>query len=332
MIIPVDLPGSRYNIILERGARHWAEEHFDLRRRVLLVTDTGVPPAYSEAVAARCREAHTVTVPAGEQSKSLDAYKHILSSMLELGITRADCVVAVGGGMVGDLAGFAAATYMRGVDFYNLPTTLLAQVDASVGGKTAIDLNGVKNAVGAFHQPRAVVIDPEVLDSLPARLVSEGMAEVIKLAVTCDGALFDRLAAGAVPVEERIRRSLRIKTGIVERDERDTGVRRVLNFGHTLGHAIESAAAGELLHGEAVALGMLPMCSASVRERLLPVLESCGLPTRCRIPAGELLRYLKNDKKTGSAGICAVLAERIGSYDFKCMTPEEIVQRWEDIQ
>ena len=175
MVIPVSLKDGRYEIHIRHGALHRAGEYLNLDRRVLVVTDDGVPAAYAAAVAAACRHAQVVTLPAGESSKSFDSYQRLLRAMLALDMGRGDCVTAVGGGMVGDLAGFAAATYMRGVDFYNVPTTLLSQVDSSIGGKTAIDMDGVKNIVGAFHQPKAVLIDPDVLATLPRRQLSAGL-------------------------------------------------------------------------------------------------------------------------------------------------------------
>ena len=163
MVISVSLQEESYNIYIERGALARAGELLHLARRVLVVTDSGVPAAYAAAVADACELAQICTLPAGESSKSFESYQLLLRAMLRLGMTRGDCVAAVGGGMAGDLAGFAAATYMRGVDFYNIPTTLLSQVDSSIGGKTAIDMDGVKNIVGAFHPPRAVLIDPDTL-------------------------------------------------------------------------------------------------------------------------------------------------------------------------
>ena len=169
MIVPVKTDTWNYDIVLEPGAIKKAGELLNLNRRVLVVTDSGVPAQYAETVAAQCSEAAIVTIPQGEQSKCFDELRHLLSEMLDKSFTRVDCVVAVGGGVVGDLSGFAASCYMRGVDFYNIPTTLLSQVDSSIGGKTAIDFGGVKNIVGAFYQPKKVIIDPEVLETLSRR-------------------------------------------------------------------------------------------------------------------------------------------------------------------
>ena len=254
--------------------------------------------------------------------------------MLRLGMTRGDWGAAVGGGMAGDLAGFAAATYMRGVDFYNIPTTLLSQVDSSIGGKTAIDMDGVKNIVGAFHQPRAVLIDPDTLRTLPPRQISAGLAESVKMALTSDADLLDRIERSAdltAGLPEIIARSLTIKKNVVEQDPHEHGLRRVLNFGHTVGHAIESSAGGRLLHGECVALGMLPMCAPALRPRLIRVLRKCGLPTEIETTREALLPYLRHDKKGQGAAVTAVEVDEPGSFRFTTMMPEEILHRLEGV-
>ena len=166
MVIPVKLPLGSYDITIERGVLKKAGQLLNLERKVLIVTDSGVPEEYSKAVAAQCKTPYIATVPEGEESKSLEIFEKLCAAMLEHGFTRSDCVVAVGGGVCGDLAGFAAASYMRGIDFYNIPTTVLSQVDSSVGGKTAVYFGGVKNIIGAFYQPKAVLIDPETLKTL----------------------------------------------------------------------------------------------------------------------------------------------------------------------
>lgn len=335
MVISVSLGAQSYPIILDSGVLSHAGEHLDLARRVLVVTDSGVPEEYAETVAGACRQARICTVPAGERSKNMGSYQQLLGEMLALGMGRGDCVVAVGGGMVGDLAGFAAATYMRGVDFYNVPTTLLAQVDSSVGGKTAIDMNGVKNIVGAFHQPRAVLIDTDTLRSLSRRQMAAGLAESVKMAMTCDAALLELIESSSdltADLPEIIARSLSIKARVVEQDPTEQGLRRVLNFGHTIGHAVESCAGGKLLHGECVAMGMLPMCGPALRPRLTNILRKCGLPTECGFTPRQLLPYLLHDKKAFSDGISVVMVDEPGSFRMEKQAPEEILQRWEETE
>lgn len=335
MVISVSLGAQSYPIILDSGVLSHAGEHLALARRVLVVTDSGVPEEYAETVAGACRQARICTVPAGESSKNMRSYQQLLGEMLALGMGRGDCVVAVGGGMVGDLAGFAAATYMRGVDFYNVPTTLLAQVDSSVGGKTAIDMNGVKNIVGVFHQPRAVLIDTDTLRSLSRRQMAAGLAESVKMAMTCDAALLELIESSSdltADLPEIIARSLSIKARVVEQDPTEQGLRRVLNFGHTIGHAVESCAGGKLLHGECVAMGMLPVCGPALRPRLTNILRKCGLPTGCGFTPRQFLPYLLHDKKAFSDGISVVMVDEPGSFRMEKQTPEEILRRWEETE
>ena len=331
MLIPLALKENSCDIVLERGCLAEAGRLLDLKRRVLIVTDTGVPAEYPRMLSAQCAESVTVTLPEGEDSKSTDHFLLLLRRMLSEGFTRGDCVAAVGGGMPGDVAGFASACYMRGIDFYNIPTTLLAQVDSSVGGKTAIDLDGIKNVIGAFHQPRRVLIDPDTLGTLPDRQWSNGLAEAVKMALCFDAegfSLFER-SDPRVHVTEIIERALRVKTRVVEQDEKDQGLRQTLNFGHTLGHGIESLH-GEngLLHGECVALGMLPMCGEAVRERLRAVLEKLGLPTRGAAPASAVMRALLHDKKMKNGAVSAILCDEIGTCRVQTMRPEEIRARY----
>ena len=318
------LPGC--DVILERGALERGAEHLDLGRSVLIVTDDGVPPHYARTLAGQCRRAEIVTVPRGEGSKSFATLQELVRRMLDFGLTRGDCVAAVGGGMVGDLAGFAASVYMRGVDFYNVPTTLLAQADASVGGKTAINFGGAKNPIGTFCHPKTVLIDPAVLDTLPRRQLAAGMAEAVKIALTCDGELFTLLESTDPAPEVVIERALRIKARIVAADERERGLRRVLNFGHTIGHAIE-ATHPELLHGECVALGMIPMCAPDVAARLTPLLQRLGLPERCTLDRERIRSALIHDKKTLGNGIAVTEVREVGRFVMGLAQPEELMER-----
>ena len=331
MIIPVNLGTDSYDIVLERGCIRRAGELLRLDRKVLVVTDDGVPEAYAKTVADQCGEARIETLPQGEENKNFAGFERPLRAMLDFGMTRKDCVAAVGGGVIGDMAGFAAACYMRGIDFYNIPTTVLSQVDSSIGGKTAIDLDGIKNIVGAFYQPKRVLIDPEVLETLPDRQVANGMAEAVKMAVCFDAegfALAEGYRIGDRP-DRLIENALRIKKRVVEEDVKEQGLRRALNFGHTLGHGIESLhAENGLYHGECVALGMLPMCSDAVRSRLKTVLERLGLPTVCGADPGRVMAAVIHDKKADHGKIMAVVCEEAGSCRIIPMTPEELRERY----
>lgn len=328
MIIPVNADNGCYDIVLERGSLKKAGQLLELDRRVLVVTDEGVPPEYAGCVASQCREAIVVTVPRGEGSKSFEQLERLLSAMLEASFTRGDCVVAVGGGVVGDLSGFAASCYMRGIDFYNIPTTLLAQVDSSVGGKTAVNFGGVKNIVGAFYQPKKVIIDPETLKTLERRQLMAGLAEAIKMAATSSAELFEIIEKSEdldADLPEIIRRSLCIKRDVVEQDPKENGLRRILNFGHTVGHAVEGFNKGKLLHGECVALGMPPMCSGEALERVTRVLKKYGLPTEIEQSSDELMPYLKHDKKMTADLVKVVLVDKIGQFRICDMRPEDIL-------
>ena len=320
MTLTMELSKNSYDIIVERGALARVGALLSLDRRVLVVTDDGVPAAYANAVAAACKSPVLVTVPQGEDSKSIATLSHLLSTMLANGFTRTDAVVAVGGGVVGDLSGFAAATFMRGIDFYNIPTTLLSQVDSSIGGKTAVNLDGIKNCVGAFYQPKRVIVDPDTLSTLPPRQIANGLAEAIKMAATCDGELFARMEENdpSTILDDIIVSSLAIKKGVVEKDATEKSLRRVLNFGHTLGHGIESCfAMRDLYHGECVALGMLPMCAPHVRERLVKVLDRAGLPTSTDADIDTVLDAVSHDKKVDGDTIHYVYVPEIGQFELR---------------
>ena len=315
MKIPVKTENGGYSIYLERGALSRAKEYFNLDRNVLIVTDSGVPREYTDCIVSQCTKSQVFVFAQGEVSKNFDTYKLILDCLVSGGYTRSDCVVAVGGGVVGDMAGFAAATFMRGIDFYNIPTTVLSQVDSSVGGKTAIDFGGLKNIVGAFHQPKGVIIDPDTLKTLPQRQISNGLAESVKMALTHDAELFAMFECDSVDVDTVIERSIKIKQSVVEADEKESGLRKVLNFGHTVGHAIESNTPA-LYHGECVALGMLPMCSEDVRKRLIPVLNKLNLPTTVDCDTEKIVDTMSHDKKMSGDMISVVRVERVGTFDI----------------
>jgi len=337
MVIHVELGASSYDIELCRGALARAGELIDLNRKVMVITDSGVPAEYAEKVRKLAKDGYQVTVPQGEESKCFANLEFILGTMLDAGFTRKDAVVAVGGGVVGDLAGFAASMYMRGIDFYNIPTTLLSQVDSSIGGKTAVDFHGYKNVIGAFYQPKKVIIDPDVLATLDKRQVAAGMAEAIKMSLTSDAEMFRMLEEAEdiyADIDTVIEKALRIKKYVVECDEKEAGLRKILNFGHTVGHGIESARGGYFYHGECVALGMLPMCSDGLRERLVPVLKKAGLPTELKLYEDDLrdvMTAVSHDKKSAVGGVDAVLVHEAGSFEIKKLTLREIEEKTKKI-
>ena len=324
----MNLGDDSYDIVVERGILARANEYLNLDRRVLVVTDSGVPAEYARIVAEQCKNGIICTVDEGEESKSIDSFSRLLQAMLDNGFSRKDCVVAVGGGVVGDLSGFAASAYMRGIDFYNIPTTLLSQIDSSIGGKTAVNFGGVKNIVGAFYQPKKVLIDPELLKTLPERQISNGLAEAIKMSLTSDKELFDIFESKDIEssIDEIILRSLNIKKSVVEEDEKESGLRKILNFGHTVGHGIESAAQGELYHGECVALGMIPMCAESIRSRVIEVLKRCGLYRTLEYDWNKISEAAFHDKKADGGRVTVVTVPDIGCFEMKEMSCGDVIE------
>lgn len=334
MILSMDLGPESYNIVIKRGVLTHASEHFDLNRKVLIVTDGGVPAEYAQKIASQSQNPFIEIFPQGEEHKNIQTYQSLLQRMVKEGFSRSDCVVAVGGGVCGDMAGFAAASYMRGIVFYNVPTTLLSQVDSSIGGKVAIDFDGYKNIVGAFHQPKGVLIDPDVLQTLPPRRIADGMAEVIKMAATCDADLFQFIEENEPmqSIETIIEGVLKIKKNVVEQDPKEQGLRRVLNFGHSVGHAIESTTGFSVLyHGECVALGMLVMAVPEVRDRLKKVLKKVGLPTEYSYDSIRIIEAMKMDKKVSDGTLTVVTVPKIGSFEFKKIPLDELETKMKEV-
>ncbi len=306
--------------------------------RFAVITDDHVGPLYAERVAASfgsVRALRVVTIPAGEGQKTRETWMHVTDALLADGFGRDSTIVALGGGVIGDLAGFVAATFMRGIPYVQVPTTLLAMVDASVGGKTGVDTPIGKNLVGAFHQPAAVLADPETLETLPLAQLRAGLAEMIKHGVIADEGYFARIVADVPRVLGRrgpgwaneltplVLRSIEIKASVVTRDEREAGMRKTLNFGHTLGHAIEVCGDFAMLHGEAVAAGMVLESALAERagiaepgtcERVRAAVDAAGLPTirPPGQPAARLLAATRSDKKARGGVVEYALPRRIG--------------------
>ena len=333
--IQVDLGATRYPIAIGPGLlsdNRWLAGNVP-GEALLVVTNTTIAPLYLQRLCTGLgdREVHSCILPDGEQFKTLQTAGIVLDALVAHRLHRDATVVALGGGVVGDIAGFAAACYQRGIALVQVPTTLLAQVDSSVGGKTGVNHPGGKNLIGAFHQPAAVVADVETLATLPDRELRAGLAEVIKYGLIWDPQLFDWLETHVTAILARdpeslqlaIARSCEIKAMVVAADEREQNLRAILNFGHTFGHAIEAATGyAQYLHGEAVALGMLMACDLSVRlgmidaevtSRLQALLRAAGLPTEApRIGAATALDLMQMDKKVLAGSIRLVLLERLG--------------------
>lgn len=303
-----------------------------------IVSDDTVWSLYGATVEASLRGAGFavthVTFPAGEAHKTLETWGGLLRFFAESRLTRSDLVVALGGGVTGDMAGFAAAAYLRGVDYAQLPTTLLAAVDSSVGGKTGVDLPEGKNLAGCFYQPVAVLCDTDALSTLPAAQYRAGMAEVIKYGLLGDEAFFDALSRPETLSQEAlIARCVAMKRDIVERDEREGGLRRLLNLGHTVGHAAEQCSLFSLSHGEAVAMGMAAitraavkrgLCAAETLPRLLALLERHGLPTELNYGAEELASAALSDKKMSGGTLHLIVPERVGRCRVLPVPAEEL--------
>ena len=321
--LTMNLGERSYDIIIKSGSLENLYQFARLDRRVAVVTDSGVPAQYAQRVADQCKDARIITVPQGEASKSFKILESVLRQMLDFGMGRGDLVVAVGGGVVGDLAGFAAATYMRGIDFINCPTTTLSMIDSSIGGKTAVDLGDTKNIVGAFWQPKLVIVDPDTLSTLPRRHYINGLAEAVKASLLADPELFAIFEKGDVDarIGEIIYRSLRFKKNIVEQDEQEHGMRKALNFGHTIGHGIEAVKGvrgrrtNGLFHGECVALGMLPMIEdKSLVRRTRAIYRTLGLPTRTGVDKNKVLSYMQHDKKSAGSTITVIKVPGLGCW------------------
>ena len=303
--------------------------------KLMVVSDDTVFSLHGEKAIQSLRDAGFETkqfvFPHGEKSKNLQVAESLMIQMIEEGITKTDLLVALGGGVVGDLTGFAASVFLRGMDFVQLPTTLLAAVDSSVGGKTAVDLPNGKNMVGAFHQPIAVFCDTDKFKTLPKNIYAEGMAESIKYGLIYDAELFEQIKAHEISDADLVKRCVEIKAEVVAKDEFDKGPRHILNFGHTLGHAVETLSEYNIGHGQGVAVGMAVVCAALLSEEetetVLDVLKNNDLPVKTEFDLHELALQAKADKKRHGDLIRVVLPKTIGEVFLKDVTIEE----WENI-
>jgi len=350
--VQVELGERSYAILIEAGILEHAAEAFAgpaAGRRGLLITDSNVGPLYAErARAALTAAGATVSVaaiPAGEEHKRLETCAGLYAQMVRAGLNRSSFAAALGGGVTGDITGFTAATYMRGIPFIQIPTSLLAMVDSSVGGKTGVDLPEGKNLVGAFWQPALVVIDPQMLITLPLREIRCGLAEIVKTAVILDEELFYRLERNVDRLlqpdlecyTDVIARCCELKAGVVSQDETEQGMRAILNYGHTFGHAVEKVSNFQIGHGEAVAIGMVIAADLTVAmgewpavdaQRQEALLRALGLPTR--VPPGlnpeTLMAAMGSDKKKQRDGLVFILPRRIGEANIRRQLDPLLVQ------
>lgn len=346
--IHVDLGKHAYDIEIEAGLLPQVGKKvaalLPKARKAAIISDTNVAPLYADKLQASLEEAglvvHKVVIAAGEQSKNMQVLSEVLEELASAGLTRTDVVLTLGGGVVGDLGGFAAASFMRGVAFVQIPTSLLAQIDSSVGGKVAVDLKAGKNLAGAFYQPKAVFIDTDLLATLSVRFLHDGLAEAIKYGCIKDATLFEKIASFAddkellADIDSVVATCCAIKARIVEQDEFDTGLRMLLNFGHTLGHAVEQHFGySSFTHGEGVAIGMyqltqrteeLGLTAKGSAERIKRVLEKYNLPLTAGVEKAQLLDTMARDKKKNGNSITLIILKEIG---------EGVLQKinWQDV-
>lgn len=332
----------RYNIVIDKGILPKSGDmikEVTSAERVAVITDDTVDKLYSDIVMKSLSDAGFETFkyvfPHGEKSKNISTFSSILEFLAESGLTRTDALVALGGGVVGDVAGFAAASYLRGIDFIQIPTTLLACVDSSVGGKTAIDLKAGKNLAGAFYQPKLVIADFETLSTLTDGIFADGMAEVIKYGVIFDKAFFEFLRDNEAKdnLEYVITRCVELKRDIVNADEKEKGVRALLNFGHTVGHAIEKCSGYKIPHGSAVAVGMViisraaykcSFCDENCTDIIASLNKKYSLPVSTDFSASELSSAAMADKKRAGDKIKLIIPEALGNCVIKSVPTSEL--------
>jgi len=312
---------KNYEIIIKDNLLEKLGDYLDVNKFYIIIADDQIPSHYINLVKKTCINNLFISFPSGEKSKSFEQYERIISVLQENNVSRDSCILALGGGVTGDLSGFIASTYLRGIDLIQIPTTLLAQIDSSVGGKVAINTNKAKNSVGSFYAPSLVLIDPTTLNTLSERHFNNGMAEMIKYGMIYSKKLFYEMLNNDVKkdLEYYIYQSLIIKKYYVESDEFDKGLRQILNYGHTYGHAYEAYYKFEkYFHGESIALGMLDVCeNTDIKEELLKILTKYSLPTEDSIEKTSLLPFIKKDKKQTKDYLNLIVVEKIGHATIK---------------
>lgn len=331
MELTINLASTSYKIILKDGCLTELNEYVTVGDYII-ITDHLIPKEYVTLVAEQLKTNKVITVKAGEASKSLATYQSIAEQLYAFGTKRSSTLVALGGGVIGDLTGFVAATYLRGIKYLSLPTSTLAQIDSSIGGKTGINFLQTKNILGAFHHPSLVLIDFSLLATLPKIHYYNGLIEALKMGIILDETLFNLLTDFSAPlaIEEIVYRSLLGKKQLVEQDEKEHSMRKLLNLGHTIGHALESYYDfSQLYHGEAVLLGMIYFSvSAPIRAQLLPIAQQIGIKLDPDLTFDKLLPYIKQDKKAQADKLTVVLADQIGQAYLKELSYSAIARRF----
>lgn len=325
--IHVPIKDNSYDVHIEKGLLFKAHKFIEKSKELVVITDSNIPLDYIDILKSQLNVKLVVTLNPGEGLKCFDKVQEVITILQKEKLPRSITLVALGGGVIGDLTGFIASIYMRGVDFIQIPTSLLSQVDSSVGGKVGINTDYMKNAVGSFYQPKMVLIDPNTLNSLEERHFNNGMGELIKHGVIRGEGLFLDLLNNNPKdnIEDLIYQSIIIKRDVVIQDVEDKGIRQILNFGHTIGHAIEQQSKYELLHGESIAIGMMLMAKGmNYEDKLRSIFEKYNLPTTYEYNVDELYEYIKTDKKVTSDKLNIILVEEIGNAFIKTINLNDI--------
>lgn len=332
MELDVCLSQSHSKIHIVQGILGHVNEILRFQGKVMIITDTGVPEIYYQKLLSQFKQGYLTIVPQGEGSKSLEIYQMVCEKLLENNFSRKDMIIALGGGVVGDLSGYVAATFKRGMKFNSIPTTTLSMIDSSIGGKVAVNLGQVKNIIGTFYHPEHVFIDIDTLKTLPIRHYNNGLVEAIKAGLIADEHLFECFEADHLDIEKIIYRSLDIKRKVVEQDEKEENLRKILNFGHTIGHAIESLThMSDYYHGECVAMGMLKVIEdEALRMRLVKILQHLHVPLEVELDTDEMMNIIQKDKKATGDMVTLVLLECLGKaklVDVKIETLRNYCER-----
>lgn len=326
MEFDVSLIDAKSHIVIQKDAHRHLQDYITFPKRVLVITDAGVPDSLVQTVLAQIPSAILYTTLQGEKAKSFEVYQDIIHTLLKHDFSRSDMIVALGGGVIGDLSGFVASTYKRGMKFVSIPTTTLSQIDSSIGGKVAINMNEIKNCIGNFYHPSVVIIDMNTLKTLPERHFYNGLIEAVKAGLIADKRIFELFEEQCPQygdkntdvLEEIITRSLLMKKEVVEQDEKEKNIRKILNFGHTYGHAIESIYhLQDYYHGECVGLGMMEMLeNEEIKVRLRKILDALHQPSDVKYDLDQCVELIRNDKKATGNSITIVQVHEVGKAEL----------------
>lgn len=313
-----------YQIIIEDDLLSNIENYINFPANTLVVTDTNIPESYIEKIISKAKNSFVYKINPGENSKSINSYLEIMNVLIDNKFTRSDLIIALGGGVVGDLTGFVAATFKRGISFVNIPTSTLSMIDSSIGGKVAINVEKIKNIVGAFYMPKKVLISLNTLNSLPVRHFNNGLMEALKAGLIYDEKLYNLFKENSLNIKDIIVRSLMVKKDVVENDPLEKGLRKILNFGHTIGHAIESQNFDTVFHGEAIAYGMLYFLAPDYKDEVKMIIEKVIGKINYKLDVANAMQLISNDKKATNNGIDVVVVEKIGKAEIKNYSLESL--------